>query len=107
MAAAMDGGDQVDQGDASADGFGREVGVDRDVDRDVNQDLDRDLDERLMKLEIKLTEAEDWIDALNTIVARQQDQIELLMRELSDLRRRQDQQPGAFRSLMDEIPPHY
>lgn len=94
VTAAMDGGYHDDQDDLRhepADAAGR----------------DPELDERLMKLEIKLTEAEDWIDALNTIVARQQDQIELLMRELSDLRRRQDQQPGAFRSLMEEIPPHY
>ena len=65
-------------------------------------------DPRLTELEIKLSYAEDLLDTLNTLVARQQDQIDRLLAEVADLKRRQpqDAQP-AFRSLRDELPPHY
>jgi len=66
------------------------------------------IDQRLTDLEIKLSFTEDLVEDLNQIVARQQQQIDLLLRELSQL---QQQQPdGAstpFRSLRDELPPHY
>lgn len=64
--------------------------------------------ERLTQLEIKLGYAEDLLDTLNTLVAKQQDQIALLLREVSQLRRqREDDASGGFRSLRDELPPHY
>jgi SlyX protein len=51
---------------------------------------------------------EDTLDQLNEVVVRQQQQIDLLTRELLALR---DQQasgdPAAARSLRDELPPHY
>ncbi|MVW72062.1 MULTISPECIES: SlyX family protein [unclassified Bordetella] len=63
---------------------------------------------RLTDLEIKLAMAEDMLDQLNQTVFRQQQLIERLGREIVALR---DQVPdsaqGAFRSLRDEIPPHY
>lgn len=65
-------------------------------------------EQRIEQLEIKLGYAEDLLDTLNTMVAKQQDQIALLLREVSQLRRqREDDAPGAFRSLRDELPPHY
>lgn len=65
-------------------------------------------EERIEQLEIKLSYAEDLLDTLNTLVTRQQDQIEWLRREVTQLRRqREDDAPGAFRSLRDELPPHY
>jgi SlyX protein len=66
-------------------------------------------EQRLTDLEIKLGFAEDLIDTLNEVVARQQQQIDLLVRELTDLRRQNpaENTPGAFRSLRDELPPHY
>lgn len=68
----------------------------------------RDTDERLTRLEIQLAYAEDLLDTLNTLVAKQQDQIGLLLREVGQLRRqREDDAPGGFRSLRDELPPHY
>lgn len=71
------------------------------------QDTD-ERDERLTRLEIQLAYAEDLLDTLNTLVAKQQDQIGLLMREVGQLRRqREDDAPGGFRSLRDELPPHY
>jgi SlyX protein len=70
--------------------------------------LEGRIDQRLTDLEIKLSFTEDLVEDLNQIVARQQQQIDLLLRELSQL---QQQQPdGAstpFRSLRDELPPHY
>lgn len=65
-------------------------------------------DQRLTDLEIKLSYAEDLLDALNALVARQQDQIDRLLHEVADLRRRREADGGpAFRSLRDELPPHY
>lgn len=65
-------------------------------------------DDDLMQLEIKISYLEDLVDTLNTMVARQHDQIAMLIHEVSQLRQRHDdsQAPG-FRSLRDELPPHY
>ena len=67
------------------------------------------LEQRLTDLEIKSSFQEDALDQLNTVVVRQQRQIDALLRELATLR---DQLPDAdaprpFRSLRDELPPHY
>lgn len=68
----------------------------------------QETDERLTRLEIQLAYAEDLLDTLNTLVAQQQDQIGLLLREVGQLRRqRENDAPGGFRSLRDELPPHY
>ena len=66
------------------------------------------LTDRLTALEIKACFNDDLLDALNQLVTRQQDQIDLLARELQRLRR-QAQAPDADspRSLRDELPPHY
>jgi SlyX protein len=61
-----------------------------------------------MNLEVKASYSEDTLDKLNEVVVRQQAQIDLLMRELAALK--QQRAPGdepAFRSLRDELPPHY
>ena len=66
------------------------------------------LDQRLTDLEIKASFAEDLVDHLNRLVARQQDQIDLLMRELTVLRQQGiSDEPGPVRNLRDELPPHY
>mgnify|MGYP003769983737 CR=1 FL=1 len=64
-------------------------------------------DERLTQLEIKLSYAEDLLDTLNTLVAQQQERIDMLTRELVALRHQSEQDQPAFRSLRDELPPHY
>ncbi|MEN9383479.1 MAG: hypothetical protein RL323_622 [Pseudomonadota bacterium] len=64
---------------------------------------------RLEALEIKASYADDLLDQLNQIVYRQQQQIDQLSRELS-LLRQQTQDPSSgpsFRSLRDDLPPHY
>ncbi len=67
-----------------------------------------DTEHRLTDLEIKASFAEDLLDQLNQIIARQQQQIDALMREVSDLRQRVPEGGTVpFRSLRDELPPHY
>jgi SlyX protein len=63
---------------------------------------------RLTDLEIKASFTEDTIDRLNEVVVRQQDQIDLLLRELRVLKaQRQSAEGPGPRSLRDELPPHY
>jgi len=63
---------------------------------------------RLTELEIKASYADDLLEQLNRQVWRQQLQIDQLQRELADLRAQQrDSAAPAFRSLRDELPPHY
>lgn len=63
---------------------------------------------RLESLEIKAVYLEDLVDSLNTVVARQQAHIDLLLHEVRRLREQTDEgAPPAFRSLCDELPPHY
>lgn len=68
-----------------------------------------DADARLTDLEIKASFTEDLLDTLNEIVARQQAQIDRLTTELSTLRNQMPTADGGpvFRSLRDELPPHY
>jgi SlyX protein len=66
------------------------------------------LEARITELEIKLTFADDTVEALNATVFRQQQQIDSLVQELRMLRQQvQSSQPGEQRSLRDEMPPHY
>lgn len=67
------------------------------------------LAQRVTELEMKLTYADDLLDTLNLTVARQQAMIDALVHEVRSLR---DQlstsaQGPTFRSLRDELPPHY
>ena len=63
---------------------------------------------RLTELEIKASYSEDLLDQLNEVLIRQQLQIDRLEREVAALRRQVDAAPAvAFRSLRDELPPHF
>ncbi len=63
---------------------------------------------RLAELEIKASYADDLLDELNQLVWRQQQQITQLQLELATLRDQlRDNASPAFRSLRDELPPHY
>lgn len=71
-------------------------------------DTSQETDKRLIELEIKASYTEDLLDQLNLVVVRQQQQIERLMRELGQLRQQlPDSGSMPFRSLRDELPPHY
>lgn len=66
------------------------------------------MESRITELEIKISYTEDLVEELNRTVFRQQQQIDLLAKELRNLRDQvQSSQPQEFRSLRDEIPPHY
>lgn len=65
-------------------------------------------DKRLTDLEINISLAEDLLDQLNQTIFRQQQQIEYLMRELTDLRNQLPaERTTQLPSLRDELPPHY
>lgn len=65
-------------------------------------------DPRLMNVELKVLDLEHTIDQLNEVVIRQQAQIDRLTRELQALAQRQPTGDSTgFRSLRDELPPHY
>lgn len=67
-----------------------------------------DIEQRLTNLEIKAGFSEDLLDQLNQIIIRQQQQIDLLLREVGQLRQQApDDGAATFRSLRDELPPHY
>lgn len=73
-----------------------------------NAAMSNPTDDRLTDLEIKASFMEDTLDRLNEVIVRQQQQIDLLTRELLTLR--EQQQGGSAtpqRSLRDELPPHY
>ncbi len=67
-----------------------------------------DADARLTELEIKASYAEDLLEQLNATIYRQQQQIDLLLREVMSLRQ-QLPEGGApvLRNARDELPPHY
>lgn len=68
-----------------------------------------DIDRRLTDLEVKASFTEDLVDHLNATIARQQQQLDALLREVLQLRQQQPAEGGGapFRSLRDELPPHY
>jgi SlyX protein len=64
--------------------------------------------QQLTALEIKASFAEDLLDELNRVVIRQQQQIDALVRELTELREQQpDGVAGNAARLTDDLPPHY
>ncbi len=65
-------------------------------------------DQRLTDLEIKASFMEDLIDQLDTVIVRQQQQIDALIHTLQELRQQATPQtPDAPRNLRDELPPHF
>lgn len=65
-------------------------------------------EERLTALEIKASFAEDLLERLDQIIVRQQQQIDLLVREVTQLRQQAaEASPAGPRNLRDELPPHY
>ncbi|MFD2756146.1 SlyX family protein [Comamonas terrae] len=66
------------------------------------------LQERVTELEIKASYTEDLLEQLNMTVYRQQQQIDLLVNEVRELKRQVPEGgPGGPRNLRDELPPHY
>jgi SlyX protein len=76
---------------------------------DPTRSADAQLEKRLVDLEVKLTLTEDTVERLNEIVVRQQEQIDLLLREVGRLARERGagDVESQVRQPRDEIPPHY
>jgi len=71
-------------------------------------DTPHDTARRLDDLEVKASYAEDLLDQLNTLVYRQQQQIDALVAQVALLREQgAGADGGSPRSLRDELPPHY
>jgi SlyX protein len=67
-----------------------------------------DTEQRLTALEIKASFAEDLVDELNQVIVRQQAQLDALTQAVLRLQAQAPAADGApFRSLRDELPPHY
>ena len=65
-------------------------------------------DQRLTDLEIKAIYTEDLLEQLDQVVIKQQQQIDLLLREVARLRQPQvDGEVGTARSLLEDLPPHF
>ena len=66
-------------------------------------------DQRLTDLEIKASFTEDLLDKLDSVIVRQQQQIDALIREIADLKQQApvDGGVGQVRSLRDDLPPHF
>ena len=66
------------------------------------------MESRLAEIETKLSFSEELLEALNSTVYRQQQQIVQLQQELRDLREQvRAAMPAEPRNLRDETPPHY
>ena len=75
---------------------------------DNPQDNAHAIEQRLIDLEIKASFAEDQLEQLDKVIVRQQQQIELLIREISELRQPVvDGSVTTTRSLRDDLPPHF
>ena len=74
---------------------------------DGPHDLQR-VEQRLNALEIKASFTEDLLEQLDTVVIRQQQQIDLLIREVTALRQPvANNSADAPHSLRDDMPPHF
>jgi SlyX protein len=74
----------------------------------TNPDIAPQIDQRLTDLEIKASFTEDLVEQLNQVIVRQQQQIDMLVREVTDLRQQSSAaQDGEPRNLRDDLPPHF
>jgi SlyX protein len=66
------------------------------------------IEHRLTELEIKASFSEDLLEQLNQVIIRQQQQIDALLREVTQLRQQMPEPgPAGFSRAGDDLPPHY
>jgi SlyX protein len=66
------------------------------------------MESRIAELEVKLSFCEELLEELNKTVYRQQQQIELLQKEMAALREQvKTSLPAEPGEVVDETPPHY
>lgn len=74
----------------------------------IDSQLDHRYSDRLTELEIKASYTEDLIDQLDKVIVRQQAQIDLLIKAITELRLSStDGGLGTARNLRDDLPPHF
>ncbi len=78
----------------------------------IHPSIPADTDQRLTELEIKASFTEDLLEKLDAVVIRQQNQIDLLMREIAQIRHSAQSNAAADahaapRNLRDDLPPHF
>jgi SlyX protein len=74
----------------------------------IDSQLDHCYSDRLTELEIKASYTEDLIDQLDKVIVRQQAQIDLLIKAITELRLSStDGGLGTARNLRDDLPPHF
>ncbi len=65
-------------------------------------------EDRLTDLEVKASFTEDLVEQLNQVIIRQQNQIDLLLREVMALRQQiPEDSTGTQRNVRDDLPPHF
>jgi SlyX protein len=65
------------------------------------------LQDRLEALEIKASFAEDTVEQLNQVIIRQQDELDWLRQQVSQLRAQMPEPGAGTMSPQHELPPHY
>ena len=66
------------------------------------------LEARIMELEVKASYTDDLLEQLNMTIYRQQQQIDVLINEVRQLRQQVPEGGQSMpRNLRDELPPHY
>ena len=70
-------------------------------------DAPQDIDRRLEALEIKVSYTEDLLEQLNMTIYRQQQRIDGLVHQLTELRQQTPDDAAGNRTARDELPPHY
>ena len=65
------------------------------------------LQDRLETLEIKASFAEDTVEQLNQVIIRQQDELDWLRLQVSQLRAQMPEPGAGATSPQHELPPHY
>lgn len=81
------------------------MGLDSQLDNRLRDQL---LNDRVTELEIKASYTEDLMDQLDKVIVRQQEQIDLLIKTITELQLSStDGGLGAARNLRDDLPPHF
>ncbi|PHS72603.1 MAG: SlyX protein [Cycloclasticus sp.] len=68
------------------------------------------MDKRITELEIKVAYQEDTIQQLDSVICRQQDQIDALkkqFKQLTETTKDMSEDSKDSQSIIDDIPPHY
>ena len=77
-------------------------------DKAAQQATQQAMAQRLTDLEIKASFTEDLLEQLDQVIVRQQQQIDALIREVTELRQLStDGGMRPARSLHDDLPPHF